>query len=403
MNTKQNIFSIFKLFTVVSWILLNSGCYPLYLPETDRADAQHAYETKYFVVKPPKGRWTAEAPTLTLRVPHEGNLLAGVVPGRISFYRVLRVVGLFEDEKFRVLSIDTDLLDAKEYNNDPELMAKAAKTRFERSRSKWWEYRQKWTGTLIKVPTRPVFEPVKIGNKTFYEAFEVYADTGEKIRGDFPAYYYYFTKQKSYIFEFRPGRVDDVQLSQLERVMESFEPIAVNESRETMLMEEAIFMWPSGAKQGILIDRAAISDVRFNKLMTALQNAVHENRDDYVAHVLLGIMYLTPKNSFYDTIVAPTVKKNDDVQRVLTDNMRKYDHYSLNPIWIVNKRDFYSYLLHGDYDDKAAREEFNKALEIKPDSYIARYCLSWLYLRIGEYEQAVSEYKKILEHDPTGC
>lgn len=108
---------------------------------------------------------------------------------------------------------------------------------------------------------------------------------------------------------------------------------------------------------------------------------------------------MTPEENFYQKVVAPKIKKRD-VQRVLTERMWKFDHYRFNEIWLVNKKYFCSYLLHGNFNDKAAIAEFETAVKINPDSYTARYYLSWLYLRIGEYEKAIQEYQRLLDKDP---
>ncbi len=367
------------------------GCYPVFLPKNLKADVQSEYRTKYFVVKPPKGRWTAAVGTLRFNVPHEGNLLAQAMPEMIKFYKVPFVwaVGL---EKWPDFVITTyPLFDSERFNNDTRLIAEAVKTHFELSRKAWWTHKQTWTGKEVRVKTMPKLDSVNIGDKTFYKLSEVMADDGSIVTS---IGLYYFTEDRAYIIY---GDYPDI--------IKTFEPIKYKPPKEETLLEKALYLWYYGSLQELDWNVSNhpypyLFEYSPEKVTQAFQNAINENPNNYISHLFFGIHNLTPKENFYVKVVAPKIEKSGDVERVLPEEMWEFDHYRFNQIWLVNKKDFYSYLLHGNFDDKAAIAEFEIALKINPDSYTARYFLSWLYLRNGEYEKAVSEYKKLLEKDP---
>lgn len=372
-----------------------SGCYPVHLPKNLQADVQSEYRTKYFVIKPPQGRWQAVIDTPKFIVPHEGNLLARSMPEIIKFYKIPYVwpLGLEKSADFSIITYP--LFDAEKFNGNTRLIAEAVKRNFELSRKRWWTFKQTWTGKMVEVETMPKFDSVNIGDKTFYKLSEVMVEDGSTVDplvGD----YYYFTKNRAYKI-FMIGH--DIDL------LKNFEPINYEASKEKELLEKALYLWFFGSAQKL---RGNVANYPYpylfeynpEKVTQAFQDVINENPNNYIAHLFFGIHYLTPKENFYEKVVAPKIKKSGDVERVLTEEMWKFDHYNFNEIWLVNKKDFYSYLLHGNFEDKAAIAEFEIALKINPDSYTARYFLSWLYLRTGEYEKAVSEYKKILEKDP---
>jgi len=131
----QKLFLILMAVAIAFEMLFSmSGCYPIHLSKNLQADVQFEYRTKYFVVKPPQGRWTAVVDTLRFNVPHEGNLLAQAMPERIKFYKVPRVlaVGLEKSADFAVTTYP--LFDAERFNGDTRLIAEAVKTHFELSK-----------------------------------------------------------------------------------------------------------------------------------------------------------------------------------------------------------------------------------------------------------------------------
>jgi tetratricopeptide (TPR) repeat protein len=352
---------ILQVCTIILLTLIISGCFPIHLPKSERADAQPEYRTKYFAVMPPKGQWTAKISTPSFIVPLEGNILAEVMSERISFWSVPSVTPVFPLQQHPALTISSC--------PTPEPI--------------------------------PELNDVKIGDKTFY-----------KLRSGYIAVsnLWYFTPDRAYEFGgFYILNRDRVKMdSELLRVIERFEPVDFKASTEGLLLEKTLILSHS-LKWGHCFHGKRYS---FEEITKAYQNVINENPNNYVAHLFLGIHYLIAKEAFYETVIAPKIKENPkeieikkikrigDAKQVLTKNMEKFDLYRLNIIWIVNKKDFYSYFLQGNFDDKAAMAEFKKALEIKPDSYAARYFLSWLYLRTGEYGKAASEYKKLLEKDP---
>lgn len=50
------------------------------------------------------------------------------------------------------------------------------------------------------------------------------------------------------------------------------------------------------------------------------------------------------------------------------------------------------YFYARDYDQ--AREQFNKAIELDPDFFVAHYHFAWLYAQVGQYQNAISELTK---------
>jgi len=386
----QKLFLILMAVAIAFEMLFSmSGCYPIHLSKNLQADVQFEYRTKYFVVKPPQGRWTAVVDTLRFNVPHEGNLLAQAMPERIKFYKVPRVwaVGLEKSADFAVTTYP--LFDAERFNGDTRLIAEAVKTHFQLSKKKWWTFKPTtWTNKMERVKTMPKFESVNIDDKTFYKFSEVMAADGS-IVSSFGLYY--FTNDRAYLID---GDYPDI--------IKTFEPIKYEAPKEEKLLEKALYLylWEGYFESLHPYTYPYLWEYSPEKVTQAFQDVINENPSNYIAHLFFGIHYLTPKENFYEKVVAPRIKKLGDVERVLTEEMWKFDHYRFNQIWVVNKKDFYSYLLHGNFDHKAAIAEFEIAVKINPDSYTARYYLSWLYLRIGEYEKAVSEYKKILEKDP---
>ncbi len=379
--------------------LFISGCYPVFLQESKRADARPEYVTKYFAVKPPKGRWAAVVDTgMEFTVPYEGDLLAKGMPEMVKFHTVPSIWAFGLEHSSALTIASYPIFKPERFYSDPTRMAEALETHFERSKKRWWTYRPEWTGKLVEVETKPDFKAVKVGGKTFYEPSEVYADTGARVSAT--QTYYYFTKKRAFVF-YSIAEFD--KNSEIMKIVESFEPID-SPSNEGELLEKALYLWRLGYLRlytETSRDRTDfIADYSYEEVTQAFKDAIDENPDNYPAHLFLGIHYLTPKEDFYQTIVAPKVKRIGDAQTVLTNNMLKFDHYRMNQIWVVNTKDVYSYLLHGNFNDVAAIAEFKKALEIKPESYTARYYLSWLYLRTQEYEKAVLEFRKILEKDP---
>jgi len=392
----QKLFLILMAVAMAFGMLFSmSGCYPIHLPKNLQADVQSEYRTKYFVIKPPQGRWQAVIDTPKFIVPHEGNLLARSMPEIIKFYKIPYVwaMGLEKSVNFSITTYP--LFDAEKFNGDTRLIAEAVKGNFELSRKTWWTLKQTKTGEMIKVVTMPKFDSVNIGDKTFYKVSEVMVEdssTVDPLVGQF----YYFTKNRGYKI-FMIGHYIDL--------LKNFEPINYEASKEEALLEEALYLWFFGSAQKLNVNRPIylfpfLFEYSPEKVAQAFQDVINENPNNYIAHLFFGIHYLTPKEDFYEKVVAPKIKKLGDVERVLTKEMWKFDHYNFNQMWLVNKKDFYSYLLHGNFDDKNAITEFEIAAKINPDSYTARYFLPWLYLRSGEYEKAVSEYKKILEKYP---
>jgi len=91
---KKKLFLILKTVAIAFGMLFSvSGCYPIHLSENLQADIQSEYKTKYFVFKPPQGRWQAVIDTPKFIVPHEGNLLARSMPEIIKFYKIPYVWG----------------------------------------------------------------------------------------------------------------------------------------------------------------------------------------------------------------------------------------------------------------------------------------------------------------------
>lgn len=385
----QKIFSFFKIGMASLVLLTLSACWvPVYLPKTERADAQPEYRTKYFTVKPAEGRWIAEISTHStpsFMVPLEGNILPEVMSEGIVFWRVPSFTPIFPLKYNPALTIFSHPV----LETIPEIK-KGVKIK------------------LIKdgIETYEIAGEVKIGNKTLYELKP--ENFGKTL--------WYFTRDRAYefgafdIFNRERRKMD----SELVRVIESFEPLDFKASKEALLLGKALIVSRSLREHSYWRYDHLRNKFQYNFEETTriYQDVINENPNNYAAHLFLGIHYLTAKEDFYKTIIAPKIYENPeeiihekikrigDAKQVLTKNMEKFDIYRLNIIWIVNKKDFYSYFLHGNFDDKAAIAEFKKALEIKPDSYAARYFLSWLYLRTGEYEKAASEYKKLLEKDP---
>lgn len=387
---QKNLFYLVACTISFGMLLTMFGCYPVFLSKGMQADVRSEYRTKYFVVKPPQGRWIAVVDTLKFNVPHEGNLLAHSMPARLKFYKVPYVwaIGLQNEADFVITTYP--LFDSESFNNDTRLIAETVKTHFELSRKEWWTFKQTWTGKEVKVKTMPKFEPVDIGDKTFYKLSEVTAEDSSTV---WPSEFYYFTQDRAYIIY---GDYPDI--------LKTFEPIHFEPSKEDALLEKALYLWWHGSHKKLRGNVAEhpypyLFEYSPEKVTKAFQDMINENPNNFIAHLFFGMHYLTPKENFYVTVVAPKIKKLG-VKRVLTDEMWKFDHYDFNEIWLVNKKDFYSYLLHGNFNDKSAIAEFEIAVKINPDSYTARYFLSWLYLRIGEYEKAVSEFKKLIDQDP---
>jgi len=302
-------------------------------------------------------------------------------------------IGLEKSANFSIITYP--LFDAERFNGDTRLIAEAVKGNFKLSRQTWWILKQTGTGKMIKGVTMPKFDPVNIGDKTFYKLSEVMVEDSSTV-DPLMAQYYYFTKNRGYKIFMIGDYID---------LLENFEPINYEAPKEDALLEKALYLWFFGSAQKVNVNRPIylypfLFEYSPEKVTQAFQDVINEKPNNYLAYLFFGIHYLTPKEDFYKNVVAPKIKKLGDIERVFTEEMWKFDHYNFNQIWLVNKKDFYSYLLHGNFEDKAAIAEFEIALKINPDSYTARYFLSWLYLRTGEYEKGVLEYKKILEKDP---
>jgi len=376
--TMKKLFLFLIALILTFGIIFNiTGCYPVFLSKDQRADAKSEYKTKYFVIKPPQGRWVAVIDTPKFNVPYEGNLLARSMPEIIEFYKIpyVRAIGLKISPDFVITTYP--LFDAERFNGDTLIIAEAVKKRKEGSAYKKGGIVSKIVKTVRK------FESVIIGNKTFYKLYEVSADDCAPVISW--TYYYYFTENRIYEISMLDDYTD---------LLKTFEPIKYESTKEEALLEKALCLWYLESHSTYLFEYNP------EKVTWALQDVINENPDNYIAHLFLGMHHLEPKDFFYTKIVAPKIKQLGNVERVLTEEMWELDHYKFNEIWLVNKKDFYSYLLHGNFDDKTAIAEFEIALKINPDSYTARYFLSWLYLRTGEYEKAVSIYKKQLDQNP---
>jgi tetratricopeptide (TPR) repeat protein len=379
--------------------LFISGCYPVHLPESIRADNKSEYRTKYFSFKPPLGRWT-----LVLDVqrsftdPYQGNLLTGAMPEIVKLYNVPKVWAIGLGLRPTITICSYPLFQAERFNNDPALTAETVKTHFEQSRKAWWTYREQWSGKLSKVQTKPIFKALKIGSKTFYESSEAYADSGARIKGGCLTYYY-FSKKRAFVFysEIELYDKDSVLLN----VLKSFELTDYNASKAEELLEKALYLWSLGPRIETTTARSDfIADYSFEKVSQAFQIAIRENPDNPITHFFYAIHFLAPKENFYLAYVAPRLNNAENAQKASTENMMKFDPYGFNEIWIVNKKEVCSYLLHGRFDDNMAMDELQKTLEMKPDLYTAQYFLSWLYLRKKEYEKAVLEFNKIVDKNP---
>jgi tetratricopeptide (TPR) repeat protein len=379
--------------------LFISGCYPVHLPESIRADNKSEYRTKYFSFKPPVGRWTVVLDVQrSFTDPYQGNLLTGTMSEIVKLYNVPKVWAVGLELRPTITICSYPLFQAERFNDDPALTAETVKIHFEQSRKGWWTYRQQWSGKLNKVQTKPTFKALKIGSKTFYESSEVYADSGARIKGG-SLTYYYFSKKRAFVFYSEIGLYD--KDSALVNVIESFEPTDYNPTKAEELLEKALYLWTLGPTIETTVARSDfIADYSFENVSQAFQIAISENPNNPITHFFYAIHFLAPKENFYLTYVAPRLNNAGNAQKVSTENMMKFDYYGFNEIWVINKREVCSYLLHGKFDDNMVMDELQKTLEIEPDLYTAQYLLSWLYLRKQEYEKAVLEFNKIIEKNP---
>ena len=379
--------------------LFISGCYPVHLTESIRANNKSEYRTKYFSIEPPAGRWTVvlDMPS-SFTDPYEGNLLAWTIPEIVKLYYVPKVWAVGLEIRPTITIGSYPLLRPERFNHDAALLAETVRTHLEQSRKEWWTYRQHWSGKLNKVQIKPAFKVLKIGSKTFYESSEVYADSGARTKGG-SLTYYYFSKKRAFVFYSEIGLYD--KNSALLNVLKSFELTDYNPSKAESLLEEALYLWTLGPRIETTIARSDfIADYSFENVSQAFQIAMSENPNNPIIHFFYAIHFLAPKENFYLAYVAPRLNDAGDAQKVSTESMMKFDHYGFNEIWIVNKKEVCSYLLHGRFDDNMAMDELQKTLEMKPDLYTAQYFLSWLYLRKKEYERAVLEFNKIVGKNP---
>src|SRR5438046_6432748 len=72
------------------------------------------------------------------------------------------------------------------------------------------------------------------------------------------------------------------------------------------------------------------------------------------------------------------------------------------PAYVVSHSNLsYAYERQGRSDEAIA--EYRKVLELEPDNSVVRNNLGALYSRDGRYEEAVREFEELLRRDPTNA
>jgi tetratricopeptide (TPR) repeat protein len=365
----------FTLVLTIIGLLLIYGCF-VEPPWFYRADKKQIYKSRYFKVKPPTGRgWSAREFSSVVQFKYEN--LFNDLPNKICFtkYTTAQLYPHPEPHRWCDFFFYSVITEPEKFNHNAKLMVE-----------------EEFKKNHGKLPV--VVNEIIIGKTKYLELANI---TESKVRNFM---YIHFLNDLNImnVIDVNPyidrnitysGKIWENLPGDIREIIRGYEIIEGMLSGTELMMQRAtqiIYKFTLHKKSWepdvpILLKRCE----------QYLQSVIDKDPDNYKAHLFLGVLHLLEKRA---NVYGFGLELSDKTN---------FNQFWVGPWDIAGRNvdgEVLNSLLVGDIKVEKAQSEFQKALEVKPDSFLVNYYLAFLYLRQKNYDKAIMQSQRLIDYFP---